>query len=614
MSWLNDLYLTFEACKSEVGVVRDSAPILLPVAHSTQNAQIEIVLDQDGDFLDAVEVEKKQAVTVIPVTEDSGSRSGKAVFPHPLADKLEYLAGDYGDYVPDCNPKKFEMYAKQLQAWAESPYAVPEIKSVWKYIQKGMVIKDLITKKLAVVENGILGGGKIQGVLPREWFVRFSVEIPGNLEPRLYCSPEVFESYSKYYTALQKTTGLCYVTGEMVPCAEKHPAKIRNTGDKAKLISANDTSGYTYRGRFLNSGQVASVSYEVSQKAHNALRWLIARQASLRAGEQVILVWAINNPDMTDPFVEISFDTEETPVWTDEAYARQIRNAIWGNKRKIAPSDDVIVMGVEAATIGRLSVTFYQKYNAEDFLNHIVQWKQEVCWLKREGNEAAPVPWSPSLYEIVKLVAGDKNDKLVKMTRERLLPCIVEGRRLPRDMVNVAIQEAIHPSHYKRDYEWKNALMTACAMIRKYQIQAGKKKEECKMSLDENNSDRSYLYGRWLATAERLESFAMKKNGQKEYRNTAAEKYFVRFQRYPVQTQQIIRNQLQPYVMKLNSSETKSDFYVKQLDKITAKLEAQDSRNMGKLDAQFLQGYSCQMAEYRNYIEKANKENKEEEE
>ncbi|WLE98107.1 MAG: type I-C CRISPR-associated protein Cas8c/Csd1 [Candidatus Electrothrix communis] len=32
-----------------------------------------------------------------------------------------------------------------------------------------------------------------------------------------------------------------------------HPAKVRHTGDKAKLISANDMAGFTFRGRFTDT-------------------------------------------------------------------------------------------------------------------------------------------------------------------------------------------------------------------------------------------------------------------------------------------------------------------------------------------------------------------------
>lgn len=49
-------------------------------------------------------------------------------------------------------------------------------------------------------------------------------------------------------------------------CTNKHPSKIRNTADKAKLISGNDESGFTYRGRFANKQQAVAVGYFTSQK------------------------------------------------------------------------------------------------------------------------------------------------------------------------------------------------------------------------------------------------------------------------------------------------------------------------------------------------------------
>lgn len=57
---------------------------------------------------------------------------------------------------------------------------------------------------------------------------------------------------------------LCYATGELLSATYKHPSKIRNSGDKAKLISSNDESGFTYRGRFSGKEKALSVSYEFS--------------------------------------------------------------------------------------------------------------------------------------------------------------------------------------------------------------------------------------------------------------------------------------------------------------------------------------------------------------
>lgn len=598
MSWLNDLYLTYEACKGEAGIVKANQPLLLPMAHLTQNAQLEVVLDGEGNFGRAYRVPKEDAVTVIPVTEDSGSRSGKAVFPHPLADKLEYIAGDYGKFVK-VSQEKFEKYIAQLEKWALSSYSLPQINSVYQYLRKGRIMQDLMEAGFFVFENGKVIGEKQQGVEAENWFVRFAVEIPGQEESRLYCDTGVFESYIQFYLAQQEKQELCYASGEVVPCSEKHPAKIRHTGDKAKLISSNDASGVlTYKGRFSESSQVASVSYEVSQKAHSALRWLIAKQACLRVGEQVFVVWSVENPDIKNPFEELFGEVEEKEASTNEAYAALVRKAIWGTERELKESDSVMVMGVEAATTGRLSIPFYQKYGALQFIQNITKWKTEACWLNKPAKDKAAVWWSPSLIDIVKLVAGDKNDKLNKSMRERILPCVVEGRRLPYDVVLSAVRRAVNPMHYDNDWEWNKAVITACALLRKWQIERENREEGYSMELNEESRDRSYIFGRLLATAEMLERSALREGG-KEIRNTAAEKYFVRFQRYPVETWNTIRNQLQPYILKLNAEGKR--YYIEQLDKIAAEL---DFTEKSKLEPTFLQGYSCQMMAYWGYFKK----------
>ncbi len=609
MSWLNDLYLTYEACKSEAGIVRDNQPLLLPIAHLTQNAQLEVVLDGEGNFVRAYRVEKGDAVTVIPITEDSGSRSGSAVYPHPLADKLEYIAGDYGDFVSGNKKEKFETYLAQLEQWALSEYSLPQVESVFLYLKKGLLMHHLLDAGFIAFEEGKLTAEKQQGVSAEDWFVRFSVEIPGREESRLYCDTQVFESYIDYYLSKQEKKELCYVSGETVPCSEKHPAKIRNTGDKAKLISSNNASGVlTFKGRFQESGQVASVSYEISQKAHNALRWLIAKQACLGVGEQVFVVWSVENPKVENPFAEF-FGEEEAGASSDEAYAAKVRKAIWGTDREPEGNESVMVMGVEAATTGRLSVPFYQKYGARQFLQNIVKWKTEACWATKHGKDRGAAVWSPSLIDIVKLVAGDKNDKLNKSMRERLIPCVVEGRRLPYDVVLSAVKQAVNPMHYESYWEWNKVVSIACALLRKWQIERGNGEEGYGMELNGRSEDRSYIFGQLLATAEMLERSALAiGSGKDPVRNTAAEKYFVRFQRYPVETWITIRNQLQPYVLKLHAAG--KPFYISRMDELTERL---DLAKKEKLEPTFLQGYSCQMMEYRKYFKKAEKEQSEKE-
>lgn len=118
------------------------------------------------------------------------------------------------------------------------------------------------------------------------------------------------------------------------------------------------------------------------------------------------------------------------------------------------------------------------------------------------------------------------------------------------------------------------------------------------MGLNAESEDRSYIFGRLLATAEMLERSALYMGGgsnKEGIRNTAAEKYFVRFQRYPVETWMTIRNQLHPYVLKLRSAGKL--YYVNKLDELTCRL---DLTRRDKLEPTFLQGYSSQIVEYRS--------------
>ena len=90
------------------------------------------------------------------------------------------------------------------------------------------------------------------------------------------------------------------IEGEIKPVAIQHAKGIVSIKGNAKLISSNDSSGFTYRGRFVNDKQAFSISYEASQKAHNALKWLIANQGVIR-GERAYFKKALT------PWETVSF-------------------------------------------------------------------------------------------------------------------------------------------------------------------------------------------------------------------------------------------------------------------------------------------------------------------
>ena len=623
LSWMNDLYQTYEKNQAEVAKDLESNAILLPVAHSTQNAQIEIVIDEKGEFLRANKVDKEDGVTIIPVTEDSASR-GNGNNPHPLEDKLEYIAGDYKKYTDIDNTDKYNKYLSYVKNWSESQYTCMQVQAIYQYVSKASIIKDLISAKLLEIENGHLTNNKIEGIAQREAFVRFSVETYSieNLgqETKVFKNRDLFEAYINYYNSLQESTDLCYASGKKIPCSEKHPSKIRYSGDKAKLISANDTSGFTYRGRFSDSGQVASIGYETSQKSHNALRWLINKQG-FQVGELVIVAWEISGKDIISIFndteASLFFDNAGVGDFTNESYAERLKLAANGYKQNLDTKSKIVVLGLEAATTGRLSVCFYKKMSGSDFLDRILYWHGTCFWKHkykkvRDENGKDKYHWfegAPSPKDIAEIAFGSRNNKLLKATIERILPCIIDKRDLPYDIMKAAVYRASNPYSFESKNERIKAVSIACALVRKYRYD--KKKEDWEMALNRTETDRSYLYGRLLGAAQRLEEVALYYSGEKG-RDTSSERFSQQFAKKPVKTWCTIDNNLKPYKSKLKAMG--KNHYLKELQDIYDLFQDGDFMKPEPLSEIYLLGYNCQLNSYKGInSELDNKDEKENE-
>ena len=83
----------------------------------------------------------------------------------------------------------------------------------------------------------------------------------------------IYDSWIDYY-ASQKANDekvLSYVSGTYDAKAGKAPKRIRNAADNAKIISSNDTQGFTYLGRFKSADDAASIGYEDMQHMHLSL-------------------------------------------------------------------------------------------------------------------------------------------------------------------------------------------------------------------------------------------------------------------------------------------------------------------------------------------------------
>ena len=603
MGWLSDLYETYEQNIGQVAKDLEAKAVLLPVAHSTQNAQIEILLNDKGEFISAKQIEKSDAITVIPVTEDSATRSSGNT-PHPLEDKLCYLAGDYMQYIDGDNTDKYEKFMKQLNDWRNSNESSWEIEAIASYLEKGQVIHDLIECKVLEEKASQLTERKIEGISQKEAFVRFSMisnKEDDGAERAVYKNDKIFNLYTQYYVASQGKTDLCYASGKRISCSNKHPAKVRHSGDKSKLISANDASGFTYRGRFSESSQVASIGYETSQKAHNALRWLIGKQG-FSIGEMSIVSWEISGKDIipiTEDTMDGLFGDEyDEEAFTNDSYARKVKLAAHGYKQDLTAKDTIVVMGVEAATTGRLSVNFYKKMTGSEFMENILYWYKTCFWKHRykRNVQKESYPWfvsAPAPKDIAETAYGKQNDKLIKKTIERILPCVIDKKRLPNDIVKAAVTRVSNPCSFDKNYEYNKAVSIACALVRKSEYDD--KGVEWEMALDRKNKDRSYVFGRLLGAAQKLEEVALYYSGEQS-RGTSAERFSQQFVRRPGKTWKIINDNLRPYIAKLKAMG--KTWYIKELQEIYELIDEEDFKRQEPLSEVYLLGYNCQLNSY----------------
>lgn len=251
---------TYDANTALIGVYRDGHEPLAPIGHILTSANIEITLNAQGEFLSARKVNNKEEPKIlIPVTEESSGRtSGLAA--HPLCDQLKYVA--------NTNKEAHELYLTALRKWERSAYAHPFLTAISTYVRNGSVLKDLTKCGVLALEKG--GGYDEKQMIC--WRV---LGIPTE-EPACWKNRNLFSAFESYYCSQLATRdmALCMLEGKTEPIALQHPKGIIPVNGNAKLISANDSSGFTYRGRFLDDGQAATVGYIASQKAHNALRWL----------------------------------------------------------------------------------------------------------------------------------------------------------------------------------------------------------------------------------------------------------------------------------------------------------------------------------------------------
>lgn len=636
MSWIQKLCEVYDVMSR----VEDCT--IVPFGFTQKEIQYNIILSAEGEFVTAHELpkeNKKFPKFIVPSTPEAEGRTTAKGSPYPLAEELKRLIPREDDD---------DSYLASLSRWCEFKGAPQCLRTLYKYLQRGTLLEDLKG------ENGIKGlkldqdgsGGDAKS------FACFSVQTLDG-DSRLWMRKEVRQSWSEY-TSSKETEGaeLCYATGEVLPILETHPKFTKLSGN-AKLISAKD-AGYPfqYKGRFVEKSSAARISRNASIKAHNALKWLTEHQGFSKYGIHIV-GWNVSKPALelypaADPYEDEDYLDEEirhNPN-TFERYAKALRDAVEGDygvldeyscdeeltaearKRR----DEIVILGLQAATDGRMSIIYYQEMPGNEYVKRLEQWEKQCRWEipgtknKRDLNEQAEQysqenfeenkvsSRPPTWLEISEAVMGRdavnaalydfRFDKAAtKQMREiqlRLLSCVINGGKLPEDMVKRAFTRSVYPIAFVNKkgnwdgFAWSRCTAITCAMIRKMYID--KAEDEPSLRLDVTRRDRDYLYGRLLAVAHKAELDTMKPKDWNRIK-TKAVQAMSSFVQNPAKGWLHLYCKLLPELKELGKDGYSARKYQRLFGEIESLFLPEDRERQCAVSYQFLMGFSAQLRE-----------------
>lgn len=593
MGLLQQAMKTYDSMSRIVGVTGgDGKEPLAPVGHITTKPQIQITINVEGEFLQAESVDMGKVV--IPVTEQSAGRTD--ICPHPLCDQV--------GYITDSNQKKNSEYLRQLEGWVRSDYSHPKVNAVFAYLSRNTVTSDL-------ERAGLLKKDAKGSVLNDKELIVWCVSGLGEDSGPVYTDQSVFRSWEEYYIHEldhDGDTDYCYLTGAYQEKAKQHMRGVVPLNGRSKIISANDNANFTYRGRFEKSDQALSVSYLASQKAHNALKWVVENYG-VPIGSRLFVAW---NPEgHTVPSIINPMLPKQEERIDPKGYRKELGSAVKGYLYRFPETERIVIAGFDAATIGRLAVTYYNELLRSDFLERMMEWDNSCCWIDVKYGVHSPL-----LKDIVRFAYGtlrgekadqkfDVDEHVMPEQMQRLIHCRIDRAGFPADLMRALVRRAGNLKLLSK-MNRSRVLFTACAAIRKYHWDHAK--EEWNMALNPKCQDRSYQFGRLLAIMEGIERFALRGADDRETNAIRMQSVFVQRPGYAAAT--IMEKLKTAYYPRLNPG--LRIYFERLVGEVMEMLSDFPPEDYNKpLEETYLMGYYLQKNEF--YTKKSEDEEQEEE-
>lgn len=535
---------------------------LLPMYYNSMKSNgkniIELLLSKESDLLEARLLPEGETIQ-FPVTEDSVARSS-GVAPHPLVDSASYVIQD--------GEKRSVAYMEQMENWLA--YDTNDyVQIIRDYLKKpGML--DGVKEKIKDSEEG--GEEKSKKSAPSidfaKVFFTFAIE---NYEGMKNVSvienialQERYKDYVEHKNAQDpsKEKIVCNLSGKEDYLCIKHQP-LMGTARLVSQITANDEN---YRGRFTTADQSIKIGMETSQKIHLMAKYLLSGQGTRRwLGEQANMVsWFSDDLSNAAEFnptksAEVASSVKnrllsgrksksDGAMIADEM-TEDIVKSFTNGKRMFSDDATYYIAIFDKISNGRVAAKYFRSLSGSRLKENLVAWQEKYHW-RGFSNENRDKEFTPSPRRIALAAYGVERDGMLEISKndflknqyQNIVTALVEGRAVPRNFEKALAVNIRHRQNY--DKTWMEVLFCALAVLK----DKGGIKDPM---LNRENTDRSYLFGRLLASFEYLEKSAFSKGDE---RSTNAEKMWTSYTNQPATMMLRLRNLMIPYERKLERS------------------------------------------------------------
>ena len=558
--------------------------ILLPMYYNSMKSNgkniIELLLSKEGDLLEARVLPDGETIQ-FPVTEDSVARSS-GVAPHPLVDSATYVIQD--------GEKRSTAYMKQMENWLA--YDANDYVQIIRDFLKKPGMLEVVKKKLKDSEEGGEERSKksAKSIDFEKVFFTFSIE---NYEGMKNVSvsentalQERYKDYVEYQNAQDpsKEKIICNLSGKEDYLCIKHQP-LMGTARLVSQITANDEN---YRGRFMTADQSIKIGMETSQKIHLMSKYLLSGKETRRwLGEQANMVsWFSNdlsNAVAFDPSKSAEMpagifekllaeqkDESDAPAIADEITENIVKS--FTNGKQLFSDDATYYIAIfDKISNGRVAAKYFRSLSGSRLKDNLVAWQEKYHW-RGFSKDNWDKEFTPSPRRMVLAAYGVERDGMLEIAKndflknqyQNIVTALVEGRAVPRNFEKALAVNIRHRQNY--DKTWMEVLFCALAVLKD---KGGMKNP----MLNRENTDRSYLFGRLLASFEYLEKSTFSKGNE---RSTNAEKMWTSYTNHPATMMLRLRNLMIPYERKLE----RSDEALKRMAYFNAMREIREATNM----------------------------------